>query len=245
MGARYLLRFDDICPTMNWTVWDRVEPMLVRHDIRPILAVVPDNQDPQLMIQPPRSDFWDRVRSWQASGWCIALHGYQHRYLSRDAGLMGINNYSEFAGLDESVQREKLRRALAIFSEQGVRADAWVAPAHAFDTTTVRLLKELGLDTLSDGFFFRPVRYLDVLWIPQQFWHFRPMPAGLWTVCLHVNAYGELEIARLAHWLETYELAMTTVAAISSDHSHPKANWLDRGFACLVPALRALRRCLR
>ena len=61
---RYLLRFDDICPTMNWAIWDKVEEGLRRHDVRPILAVVPDNHDSKLRIDPPRADFWDRVRQW-------------------------------------------------------------------------------------------------------------------------------------------------------------------------------------
>jgi peptidoglycan/xylan/chitin deacetylase (PgdA/CDA1 family) len=191
------MRFDDVCPTMNWSVWERIEPLLHGNGIKPILAVVPDNRDPKLVVAAPRADFWDKVRAWQAEGWCIALHGYQHRYETREGGLMGINEYSEFAGLPEDVQREKLARALAIFAEQGVRADAWVAPAHSFDAVTVSLLLELGVETISDGFYYRPVRHLGAIWIPQQFWHFRPMPGGLWTVCLHCNGYGEAEIAGL------------------------------------------------
>ncbi len=242
MSARYLLRFDDISPTMNWRVWDRIEPMLHAHGIKPLLAVVPDNQDTKLMVEPPRADFWERVRAWQAAGWCIALHGYQHRYETRDGGLMGINAYSEFAGLAEPVQREKLRLALAIFSAQGVRADAWVAPAHSFDVTTVRLLLEQGIETISDGFYFRPVRRLGALWVPQQFWHFRPMPAGLWTVCLHCNGYGEAEIARLQSWITTYAGRMASLAELARSSVARPANLLDNGFAALLPLLRALRR---
>ncbi len=229
---------------MNWGVWDRIEPMLHAGGIKPIVAVVPDNQDAKLRVGPPRADFWERVRTWQAAGWCIALHGYQHRYETRDAGLMGINRYSEFAGLPESVQQEKLLRALAIFSEQGVRADAWVAPAHSFDAITVRLLLELGIETISDGFYFRPVRRLGVRWIPQQFWHFRPMPAGLWTVCLHCNGYGEAEIVRLQDWIATYSGKLTTVDDVAITMPGQPVNALDFGFAALLPMLRAVRRIM-
>src|SRR5690349_25091254 len=38
--ACYLLRFDDICPAMNWTVWAAIEPMLERRGISPLIAVV-------------------------------------------------------------------------------------------------------------------------------------------------------------------------------------------------------------
>src|SRR5436309_501178 len=61
MTARYVVRFDDVCPTMNWSVWARIEPVLAKHNVRPLLAVVPDNRDPKLMIEPPRANFWDRV----------------------------------------------------------------------------------------------------------------------------------------------------------------------------------------
>ncbi len=92
--ARYLIRFDDICPTMNWAVWDSIEEYLIRYRVRPILAVVPDNQDPNLVIDPPRDDFWERVRHWQRMGYSIALHGYQHRYVSSNAGLLLLNHQS-------------------------------------------------------------------------------------------------------------------------------------------------------
>lgn len=245
MSARYLLRFDDICPTMNWSVWEHIEPLLHAHNIRPILAVVPDNRDPELCIAPPHPAFWDRVRAWQAAGWCIALHGYQHHYETADGGLMGINAYSEFAGLPEEAQRVKLERALKIFTAQGVRADAWVAPAHAFDSTTVRLLLEQGIDTISDGFYFRPVQRMGALWIPQQFWHFRPMPTGLWTVCLHINRYGEAEISRLHEWITQYAVAMTSVQAIRDAGTVRPAAWPDNAFAALLPGLRRIRRWWR
>src|SRR5260370_42375028 len=54
---------------------------LMARRLKPILAVVPDNQDPMLKVDAPVADFWDRVRQWQARGWTIALHGYQHRYV--------------------------------------------------------------------------------------------------------------------------------------------------------------------
>src|SRR5688572_15384620 len=42
-NPQYLLRFDDICPTMNWRVWAEIESVLIQREIKPLLAVVPDN----------------------------------------------------------------------------------------------------------------------------------------------------------------------------------------------------------
>ena len=48
--AKYLLRFDDLCPAMNWDTWSEIEVTLVRKGIKPLLAVVPDNQDATLKV---------------------------------------------------------------------------------------------------------------------------------------------------------------------------------------------------
>jgi peptidoglycan/xylan/chitin deacetylase (PgdA/CDA1 family) len=240
--AHYLLRFDDICPTMNWSVWSRVEAILDEHGVLPIIAVVPDNQDSKLKVDAPRADFWAWVREKQARGWCIALHGYQHLYETADSGLLGINTRSEFAGLAADAQRNKLIRALEIFRTNGVKADAWIAPGHSFDATTVRLLVELGVDTISDGFFLRPVRHLDAYWIPQQFWHYRPMPSGLWTVCLHTNAYLDVEIDRLRNWLKVYGTRTISVAEIKRRYPARAPSFADRAFEVLIQVTRAIRR---
>src|SRR5215470_4367159 len=97
-STTYLLRFDDICPTMNWRVWSEIEGALVERNLKPILAVVPDNQDPVLKVDPPVEDFWERVRAWQARGWAIAVHGYQHRYVTCSPGIVTVRKRSEFAG---------------------------------------------------------------------------------------------------------------------------------------------------
>ena len=63
MSAKYLVRFDDICPTMNWSVWEAVEEVLVEADIKPILAVIPDNQDDHLKID-LESPLYDALYAW-------------------------------------------------------------------------------------------------------------------------------------------------------------------------------------
>src|SRR5579871_6358303 len=115
MPAELLLRFDDLCPTMNWAAWFKIEEALQKNGVRPLVAVIPDNHDPQFRIVPPRSDFWDHVRRWQSLGWTIGLHGYQHAYVTRSAGLLGIHRASEFAGLPLEEQAHKIKRALEIF----------------------------------------------------------------------------------------------------------------------------------
>lgn len=226
---RYLVRFDDICPTMNWRVWDAIEAHLVRFDVRPILAVVPDNRDPKLVVEDPRKDFWDRVRRWQGAGYAIALHGFQHVYVNKDPGLIGVTRQSEFAGLPREEQRAKLEKALAIFADEGVRADAWVAPSHSFDRTTVEVLASLGVSVISDGLWTWP--FTDpggTTWIPQQLWGFRQKPAGIWTVCNHHNHWSERRVAQFGESLALHAGEMTDLATVLQGYAGRRLTLRDR-----------------
>ena len=240
--ARYLVRFDDICPTMNWRVWEQLEPLLQAHGVKPIMAVVPDNRDPHLAVDAPQPDFWTRVRRWQAGGWTIALHGHQHLYSTRDAGLVGINRFSEFAGLAEDRQREKLQLALAVFEHEGVRVDAWVAPAHSFDAVTLRLLLQAGVRVVSDGFYTRPVQHLGAVWVPQQLWRFRPMRKGLWTVCFHHNAFDGAAVERFARDIATYAQRIVDMPSAIGLDAVARRNIADAAFAAAWMAALRLKR---
>jgi hypothetical protein len=191
---------------MNWHVWGEIEQLLVQQDVCPILAVVPDNQDPILMVEPPIPNFWDRVRAWQARGWTIALHGYQHVYVNKERGLIGVTPNSEFAGISRQVQEEKLRCGLDIFSREGVRPDCWVAPSHSFDWTTVSLLSGLGIKIISDGLW--PWPHTDengIIWVPQQFAStIRPMRYGVWTMCNHHNCWSKSQIDHFRETLKAF-----------------------------------------
>jgi glycosyltransferase involved in cell wall biosynthesis/predicted deacetylase len=202
-GPRYLLRFDDLCPTMDWSTWNTLEELLVAQGVKPILAVIPDNQDPRLLINPPASNFWERVRGWQARGWAIGLHGYQHLSVNSDPGILGFSSKSEFAGLPYEEQLRKLKLGLEIFAREGVRPDVWIAPSHSFDLVTVAALRELGIRTISDGMAFGP--YEDdrgTVWIPQQYAIMRPMPWGVWTFCYHLDHFSKEEMALFRKRLE-------------------------------------------
>jgi predicted deacetylase len=226
--ARFVIRFDDICPTINWDTWNVIELCLTQLQLRPLLAVVPDNRDPDLEVGRAEPRFWERVRGWQARGWAIGLHGYQHRYETQDGGLIGLNPKSEFAGLPADEQAEKLRLALAVFSREGVRPDAWVAPGHSFDGTTVRLLQGYGLRVISDGFTFRPVTdALGMTWIPQQLWRLRPRPFGVWTACYHSNELTLQDLSVLASDFARFQDRITSVAAVFEEHRGGKASSID------------------
>lgn len=225
--SEYLIRFDDICPTMNWNIWDKLEDVINKYGVKPILAVVPENLDRNLMKMEPNFEFWSRVRGWQAKGWTIALHGHTHVYETKDSGIIGLNPRSEFAGLPKSRQREKLIAALEIFKSNDVIPQAWIAPAHSFDTATVELLVELGINNISDGFYFRPISMFGARWIPQQLWRFKKMPLGLWTICYHHNNFKEEDVIKFENNLAEFNNQITSFEAVQASYNFKKIGLID------------------
>lgn len=243
-GGRFLLRFDDMCPTMDWALWDEVEALLVEAGVKPILAVIPDNQDPVLMVAPPSPLFWDRVRSWQARGWTIGLHGYQHTYVNTEPGILRLNRKSEFAGLSYPEQLEKLQKGLEVFEREGVHADVWVAPAHSFDGVTVSALAAVGIRTISDGMALAP--FTDpqgTLWIPQQFANMRPMPFGVWTYCYHLEDLTPQAMVGFRRQLKQLSPRMISLQEAAGMGSRPRSA-ADRLVGLARRGLSGLRRLM-
>ncbi|MDA8426851.1 MAG: DUF2334 domain-containing protein [Treponema sp.] len=203
MGARYLVRLDDACPTMDRSRWDAVEAALRERGVSPIVAVVPANVDPDLVRGPVDGGFWERARSWAASGWVIGLHGYSHALRPSRRGLVPVNAYSEFAGLAEEEQRRRIREGVAALAAEGLEPAVWVAPAHGFDSLTLAALAgESPIRIVSDGFARRAVLRGGFVWLPQQLWRPRKMGGGLWTICLHPNTLSEPAVGKLARFID-------------------------------------------
>lgn len=219
---------------MNWDIWVEVEKILTDFNVKPLLSVVPDNQDQTLRVRQAKQDFWGQVRAWQNRGWTIGLHGYQHLYETTDAGLTRINWRSEFSGLPYAIQYSKLRAGVAIFQKEGVRPDIWVAPGHSFDLATIEALQEVGIACISDGFFLHPHRdHFGMVWVPQQLWRFRRMPWGVWTVCLHINQWSAQDVARFRVVLRRFSASVTDCASVIATYRDRQINPIDSMYSRL------------
>jgi predicted deacetylase len=204
---QYIIRLDDACPSMDQKKWARMEEILDKYHIKPIVGVIPDNQDPKCVINQPDENFWDRVSGvWQAKGWAIALHGYQHKYVTDQGGLVPINQKSEFAGLSLAAQKEKIKKAWQVFQSHNIIPKIWVAPSHTFDINTLKALQqETNIKIISDGIAFKEYYEYGFHWIPQQFWRFRKMPFGTYTICLHPNTMQDKDFESLERTLAMHQ----------------------------------------
>jgi predicted deacetylase len=228
VSARYLLRFDDICPTMDHRKWSAIQEILTKHEIQPVLGVIPDNRDPGLMVDREDPGFWERIRGFQDRGWEIALHGFQHVCASSGKSLVPLHKQSEFAGLPLETQRGMLESAMRIMREQRLEPRVWIAPKHGLDGRTISALKSVGIRSISDGFAAYPYVEEAMLWIPQQMWRFRRMPFGVWTICLHPGAMREHDFKAMESFILANRQRFTTVSeirAVYSDRCRSIADW--------------------
>lgn len=188
---KYLIRLDDACPTMNHKKWGRMEALLDKYSIKPMVGVIPHNEDKEQIIDETDPLFWQKVKGWDQKGWAIALHGYNHCYTS-DGGLQGLNpmwSRSEFAGLSLEKQREKIKYGIAMMEEHGIKPKYFFAPSHTFDENTLIALKEESdIRIISDTIATKPYNYKGFTIVPQLGGHCVEMHyPGIWTFCLHPN----------------------------------------------------------
>ncbi len=243
MGASYLVRLDDACPTMDAERWAAVETVLRERGVSPIAAIVPANADPNLVRGPADEGFWERARSWAASGWVMALHGWSHALRPSGRGLVPVNAYSEFAGLGEEEQRRRIREGVAALAAQGLAPAVWVAPAHGFDSGTLRALREESpIRIVSDGFMRRAVLRGDFVWLPQQLWRPRKMGGGLWTICLHPNTLLEPALEKLARFIDENREAF--VHPLDAAHGAVKYALADMAHAAAFAAALSLKKAI-
>jgi len=195
---KYIIRLDDACPTMDWKKWNTIFNILDKYTVKPIVAVIPNNEDKKMIIDEYNNSFWNEVEEWKSKNYYIAMHGYNHKYISKNAGLIPMNNQSEFAGVDIKIQRKKIRKSWQIFKDNDIIPNIWVAPSHTFDENTLKVLKEeTAIQIISDGVSFFPYIKDDFFWIPQQLWWYEEKKEGIWTICLHPNNMSDNQIISL------------------------------------------------
>jgi|APSaa5957512535_1039671.scaffolds.fasta_scaffold10401_3 predicted deacetylase len=244
--ASYLIRFDDISPFMNWEVWNQVELILDKYDIKPIVAIVPDCSDENIMIDPYNCNFWRKVKEWELKGWGIALHGYEHKFVTEDPGIIGINKYSEFAGLSLIEQECKIKKAIEIFKKNDCSIPSiWVAPAHSFDLITVDVLKGFGIKCISDSFTLFPYNMDSVFWIPQQLWRFKRFPFGFWTVCMHHNTWKVEDKIFFESQIKSYHKSIVDCKYANKKYNQRNRTFYDRIFSNIFFILIIVKKTYR
>ena len=199
---RYFFRIDDIAPNMNWENFNLLISIFKKHNIKPLLAVIPDNKDPKLLEYPFISDFWITINELKQDDWIIGQHGWQH-LVQAGGGMLKIHNSGEFGGLDLNVQEKMIRNGKDIISSKFEQSEIFVAPRHSFDHNTVKALRHNNFKFISDGIGLYPFKKWGIVWLPQILWRPRKWLFGLITVALHPNTMTHDEFTNLRKFIET------------------------------------------
>jgi predicted deacetylase len=226
--AQYLLRFDDLCPTMSRARWERLVQLIGDFGLQPILAVVPENRDPALAVEDVDPNFWLQMRGLEAAGAMIGLHGYRHLCVSRGRSLAPLRHTSEFAGVPEETQRAWIRAGLEILCGHGLNPKIWVAPRHGFDGATLNVLRQEGIGVVSDGLVRLPFTRCGLTWIPQQLWSPVEKSGGLWTICLHPGTASDGLVLQLRQFLANHAAQFTSVDRVLAEYQPAELKMSER-----------------
>ena len=206
------VRLDDITSDMDWERFLRFKALLDEYQIKPLIGVVPDNQDDNLITKPKSdkapADFWTYVKELQEEGWIVAMHGYRHIYATSKGGMFPLNNFSEFAGVSYEKQKQMLSEGKAILKENGIETDFFMAPAHSYDKNTLRALKETGFQKITDGFGDEPYLWKGLVFYPISFRLGSTMKKkeGYSTMVIHTDTISEEEMQKYENYFKRKEV---------------------------------------
>lgn len=203
----YLIRLDDASEYMDVDKWSRMEELLDCYSIKPIVGIIPKNEDPKMKgVYEKNGHFWDIVNRWIKKGWTPAMHGYEHRYVSEDGGINPVNHKSEFAGLPYEEQRVKIREGYRILLKHDICPELFFAPSHTFDEKTMEaLFVETSIRVISDTIAWDVYKNGTFWFIPQQSGRVRALPFETVTFCYHPNTMNNNMFEELEEFIDSHK----------------------------------------
>jgi hypothetical protein len=77
-----------------------------------------------------------------------------------------------------------------------------------------------------------------MIWVPQQLYHFRPAPPGVWTVCYHHNQWNASRAAQFREEIDRYEANIVSIEDVVDGKVPRKRGW--SAWLCTHPRLSDL-----
>ena len=225
-----LIRFDDIAPNMCWEMMDKCQELLNFYDLKPVMGVIPDNQDNELLKYPKRENFWEIVKKWELNDWSIAMHGYNHLY-DKETNKKDFFNYggrSEFFGHSYEDQLSKIKKGLEIFQKNNIQIDTFFAPNHTYDRNTFKALKNSGILKIIDGYGLMPYSFNGIKFVPQLFYKLHILPFGIQSTQIHINYWSDKDFINFKKFIEKHHKKVISAdfafSKISNSYLHKIIN---------------------
>jgi predicted deacetylase len=221
---KYIIRLDDICPTMDWDKFWKIKEILMDGKIKPLLCIIPDNKDIKLQVssRTPFSIYRKEIDSLIHLGWEISQHGTTHT-LTQKGGVLKISDKGELPGISSHLQRDIIEDGKKIFEDYGWQTDYFSPPAHAYDENTIKALIKLDFKVLLDGIGIFPWQD-GLLYLPLIWWQPKELPLpfskmnGVTQICLHPNTITEKQLDDLKTFVKKHNNKITSVKEVASNY---------------------------
>lgn len=239
-----LLRIDDIAENMNWHIMGKIESLFDKYNIKPVMGVIPNNKDPELLKFPREENFWNRVKAWQKKGWEISMHGYSHEY-DLDTGkkdFFKMGGKSEFFGKSLQVQMNKVQDGLKIFNNKEILVRSFFSPNHTYDRNTFLALKKCGINIVIDGYGIGPYKEDQLTFVPQLFYRLLALPFSYQTTQLHINSWNEKDYLYFENYISNNQKKIITFDQILKKKSENfMVNIINKIIKIFLISLRSLK----
>lgn len=203
---QFFFRLDDACEKRDIDKWSRMENLLDKYEIRPLVGVIPKCEDSMMDKYTIDPNFWQKVDEWIKKEWVIALHGYNHVCITKSGGINPVNARSEFAGVPVDIQKEKIIDGIKLFKERGIEPKVFFAPSHTFDENTIKVLIENSkIRIISDTIANKPYKKYGITFVPQQSGSVRKLPLNTVTFCYHPNIMLNSDFVKLEEFFKRYK----------------------------------------
>tara|TARA_B100001123_G_scaffold304180_1_gene339591 strand:+ start:803 stop:1570 length:768 start_codon:yes stop_codon:yes gene_type:complete len=199
-----LIRIDDIAENMNWELMEKAELLFDKYGIKPVLGVIPENKDTELLVYPKKNNFWEQVRIWKSKGWEIAMHGHTHVY-DKECHKDDYFNYgggSEFYGHPIQEQEARIKNGLKKFESEKIKIRTFFAPNHTYDKNTFIALRNCGINEVIDGYGLMPYIENEIKFIPQLFYKVFLLPFGIQSTQIHLNYWKERDFDNFENFIK-------------------------------------------
>ncbi|MFU8866910.1 DUF2334 domain-containing protein [Natronococcus sp.] len=150
-----IFRNDDIQPWYNQEELRAVDDVFIEQEVPVTLGIIPDtNGSGALTDDPELCDYLRSLEADHSDQFEMAIHGTTHEPVTDFYGA------SEFGGLSEAEQRERLAEGEALLADcVDSPSSTFVPPMNTYDTTTVEVLAESNYTAVSGGQWFTDQYY--------------------------------------------------------------------------------------
>ena len=244
MKTNYIFRLDDIAPNMNWDMMSKVKKLFNDYNVKPILGVIPKNEDEELKKYPLcKFDFWEKMRELRNEGWEIAMHGYEHLYSikCKKIDYLGLGGNSEFVGQPYEVQLKKLDQGLNILKQHNLDTKIFFAPNHTFDQNTINACRTLGFESFIDGYGITPYYENQILFIPQLFYKLYSLSIGIQAFQIHINYFSNKDYLKLEKFVKKNKEKIISYPQVSN---LARNTTLDKFIRCFFKKTLQLKRSI-